>query len=891
MAQVQGGAEGASYSGVSTYTVKRGDTVWEIVEQYKKQISGATMWDKCETIRKLNNLPYDYTIGVDDKLKISGSPTPAKDTPSKPETPTPFTVGKLALRSDSESGRDVFITWGQYSSVDGKNKTAGYTCRWEQYDPELKKWLRDEKDIAHPEDGYCYSELTSDKKITKVRVQVRPYYDKKKYWNYVEWSKVQTYEFADNPPLPPPTPKVEIDELTLTAYIENFDPTKYDAKYVRFNVVKNNKSSIFTSEKVTINTTTNFVSWQYDDLDYGANYRVRCKCVSAKEKESGWSDFSENSGTRPSSPSILPNGYRVNKQSDGSMRAYLTWTKVESADEYVVEYATKESDFDLAPDNVTRTQPTKNTEIEIVGLEPGNDYFFRVIAKRTEGGESPPSDYVSLTIGEPPDPPTTSSSSKSAFAGEPMELNWVHNTKDGSEQTAAELALKIGTRNWVIFSFANETNSTSGEERIVNDFTYGSAISYKGTLYVELNTSHRDLKNSTILWKVRTAGITGAVSDSGWSTERTIYIYEKPTMALSVTNDISGDSAIQTLTAFPFYVRAEVELDKAAYDVQHPIGYHLQVIANDSYETVDDAGRTKLVSVGDAVYSKYFDTEEILIVEMSPDNIDLETMMRYTVRCSVNMSTGLTIEQTHDFDVSWTDAGYFINAVVSIDDTAYTAVIVPYCEDADGNLVENVSISIYRREYNGSLTKIASGIPNNGTAVTDLHPALDYARYRLIAKDDITGAISYYDMPGQRIGCTSVIIQWDEAWSLFETADTFSVEPPSHSGSILVLPYNVKISDSRKRETARVAYAGREYPVAYYGTMIDEGSSWTTTIPKSDLDTVYALRRLSLWPGPVYIREPSGMGFWAIVTPTFNVDYDAVTIPVTLDVSRVEGGA
>lgn len=874
---------------IPTYTVKRGDTLWSIANAYKARIPGDDNNARVEYLRKINNIKDINLISIGQVLYLRDDASINKEAQKVSKE---FETLHFGLRSDSETGRDVFVTWKAYVNTDAndKNTTAGYTCRWKQYIPSLKKWVGEDKNIAHPEDMYCYSEFKADKDATKVRVQVRPYYKEKKYWSIVDWSKVQEYWFENNPPLKPTTaPSPSIDDLTLTVSINNIDPTAVDATHVIFNVVENDKSSIHTSDKVAISTVSNSVSWQYEDLEYGCNYRVRYCLVSSKDIPSAWSPFSDNKGTRPYPPTI--HRYRVNKQSDGSLRVYLAWDKVESADEYIVEYTTGETDFDLAPDKIQSTKPTTKTEIEIVDIEPGKTYFFRVKATRKDGGESHPSGSIAIAVGSLPDAPTTSSSSKSAFAGEPMELNWVHNTTDGSEQTAADLALKIGDNDWVMFAFINHTNSTDGEEKVVEDFTYGQAISYKGQLHVELNTSHPALKNTKILWKVRTAGITGAVGNDRWSIERTIHIYEMPTFALSVTNDISGGSAIQTLTAFPFYVRAEVKTDIKDYDIQHPIGYHLQVIANDSYTTVDDAGRTKIISSGDAVYSKYFDTEEVLIVELSAANIDLEPMMRYTVRCSANMSTGLTIEQTHDFDVQWVDVGYYINATVDIDETAYTALITPYCEDANGDLVDNISISIYRREYNGELTKIASDIPNNGTTVTDRHPALDYARYRLIAKDDITGAMSFYDMPGQKVGCTSVIIQWDESWSLFETTDTFSVEEPSYSGSVLELPYNVKITDSRKRDTARVAYAGREYPVAYYGTMIDEGSTWNTTIPKTDLDTIYALRRLSLWTGPAYIREPSGMGFWAIVTPSFNIDYDSVTIPVTLDVARVEGGA
>ena len=62
------------------------------------------------------------------------------------------------------------------------------------------------------------------------------------------------------------------------------------------------------------------------------------------------------------------------------------------------------------------------------------------------------------------------------------------------------------------------------------------------------------------------------------------------------------------------------------------------------------------------------------------------------------------------------------------------------------------------------------------------------------------------------------------------------------------------------------------------------------TIPKEDKETIYALRRLSIWSGDVYVREPSGMGYWANVEVTFNIKHSDVTVPITLNITRVEGG-
>jgi hypothetical protein len=405
-----------------------------------------------------------------------------------------------------------------------------------------------------------------------------------------------------------------------------------------------------------------------------------------------------------------------------------------------------------------------------------------------------------------------------------------------------------------------------------------------------MDTSNSILRDSKIVWKVRTAGISDEFSDTAWSVERTIHIYEKPTLVLSMVKDLASEDGtiVENLDSFPFYIRANVDLD--SYEIQRPVGYHLRVVSDEYYETVDDAGRTVVINPGDAVYSKYFDTNDVLIVEMSANNINLESGITYSVYCSADMSTGLSVNQSYQFSVNWVDTSYTIDASILVNTNAYTAVISPYCVDDNGEHVENVTLAIYRREYDGSYTEIAKNIPNNGTAITDPHPSLDYARYRLVAKDTVTGAISFYDMAGHPVNGSAVIIQWDEDWSTYDVNDELDVAGPEWTGSLVKLFYNIDVTDSRKREVELVKYAGRENPVSYYGTQRDEYSSWNMTIPKSDKETIYALRRLSLWSGDVYVREPSGMGYWANVTVSFNQKHKEVTIPVTINVTRVEGG-
>ena len=97
-------------------------------------------------------------------------------------------------------------------------------------------------------------------------------------------------------------------------------------------------------------------------------------------------------------------------------------------------------------------------------------------------------------------------------------------------------------------------------------------------------------------------------------------------------------------------------------------------------------------------------------------------------------------------------------------------------------MIDNVTLAVYRREYDGSYTEIATGIPNTNTAVTDPHPALDFARYRLVAKDTLTGAISFYDMAGYPVCGTAILIQWEEEWATFDSAEETNLNGTAWSG-------------------------------------------------------------------------------------------------------------
>lgn len=822
-----------------THTVVKGDTLSEIAVRY-----GTTV----KALMELNpDIKDADLIYIGQVITYSGSATTATTTTTYRATITAF-----GLQSNSDNL--LFATWAW-----DKGNTASYQIRWKYQTKDGSWFYGSNTSISvnkNDPDSSKQSTYSIPSNATNVSFEVKPVSETKSgssdttYWT-AEWSTKKTYDVSNNPPKVPSSPTVNIEKYQLKAELSNLD---VNGTHIEFQVVKNN-TIVFNTGTATINTTTNYASYSCK-VDAGGLYKVRCRSRKGNSY-SDWSNYSSNVGAIPSAPSEITD-YRATSKTS----VYLEWNTVPSAESYDIEYTTKSSYFDTT-NQTTIVSAGEANHWELTELTTGEKYFFRVRAVN-DHGQSEWSDIVSITIGTDPVAPTTWSSTTTVISGEPLTLYWVHNSEDGSSETYADLDVYIDGVDLMI------PQIKKSEEEDEKD---------KTSFYIIDTSEYSD--GAVVKWRVRTAGVT--LNYGEWSIQRTVNIYAPPTLALNVTNS-AGDSVV-LLESFPIYISAV-----AGPETQKPIGYHLAIASNDIYETVDNAGNTHIVNANDEVYSKQFDISTALSLELSAGDMDLENNISYTVTCTAFMDSGLDVTQTFIFTVAWTDLQYWPNAEIEIDKDTYSAYIRPHCEDNYGVPINDILLSVYRREFDGSFTELATGIENNGTTfVTDPHPALDYARYRVVATTKSTGAVSYYDIPGTLVGCKSIIIQWREEWSRFESSDDPLDQPP-WSGSMLKLPYNIDISDSNRPDVALIEYVGRKYPVSYYGTQLGGSATWNVEIEKSDKETLYALRRLSIWAGDVYIREPSGSGYWANITVTFSQKHCEVTIPVTINITRVEGG-
>ena len=885
------------------YTVRKGDTLSGIAKTYNTTVS---------YLAKLNNIKNVNLIYVGQKLLISGD-TSSTSTSNKTATSQPI-IDAFGVQSNTD--RTVFATW-----IWTKENTDHYKTIW-YYDTGNGVWFVGQEDTTENQQ----SVYNAPSNAYRVRFRVQPISKTRKvngnetsYWT-AKWSTDKDYAFTDNKPSTPKVPNIRIQQYNVILSLDNLEN---DASHIEFQLLKSSGTEyaqVFNVFKTASAEIYNGSATYTTTVSAGSEYKVRAR---AYRKTTGtvYSDWSEYSNA----VATIPSGARgpIKVVASSSTSVHLSWDSIVTAKSYEIEYATKKEYLE-GSNATTVISNIESTTYELTGLQTGNTYFFRLRGVNDEGS-SPWSGISSVLLGTKPEAPTTWSSSTTVISGEEVRLYWVHNSEDGSKQTKSYIEITIG--------------NDKKEEEITNPTTEENNQNTTNVYVIDTSTY---TEGTRIYWRVKTAGVTNEYGE--WSVEREISVYAPAILDLQVTDNEYND--LYELNSFPFHIIAE-----GGPSTQYTLSYHVSITANETYLSVDELGREIIINKGQEVYSKYFDITGQLSLTFNAGDVNLDNNISYTIRCTVSMNTGLTAYNTREFNVRWDEYTFDVNAEVAIDHNTLTAAIRPYCgyqtaeyylvsympdkkiylktntiiPELTGNMVGSLTItgdivytgitssgesiffcmaisdninlipdmtmSVYRREYDGSFTLIQNNIQNEGNMfITDPHPSLDYARYRIVATNNKTGAISFDDISAIPVNEKSIVIQWDEDWSDFDVTDSVEMMDRPWVGSLLKLPYNIEISDKSKSDVSFVKYIGRQHPVSYYGTQKGITSSWKVDIPKQDIETLYTIRRLSTYMGDVYVREPSGVGYWANVVISYNTKYNSLIIPVTIEVTRVEGG-
>lgn len=879
---------------VTTYTVVKGDTLGAIAKKFDTTV---------DQLATLNNIKNKNLIYPGQVLKLSGTPDSVTTSPKQ------VTIVHFGLQADTD--RNVFVTW-EWNT----DNTDHYKVQWSYYTGN-KNPAGEDIWFSAPEETSTNKEhiYTAGTNVLGVKVVVTPIAknieDTETPYFTASPSTVKTYWFNQNPPTKPEAPSVSIDGTNLTVSLDNINIGTILG--IEFWISKDHSKEQYepkgTSAPYKYVVTANHVDWTFT-VEENAEYKVKCRGY--QESVHGeWSDWSETVSSPPTKPDIKS----IVGTSNTSVS--VTWSMTKSDKKYQLEYVAKdprynnismENYFDIIGiniqkqeidlTNVTIDESKMQVTRDIVGLAVGAEYYIRVSVIGLTGKTSKWSTVKTFILGLKPGAPTIWSSRETVEVGDPLNLYWMHNPKDGSIQTVVKINYQVGRYTYDengkrIFVISEDSTGVQmdwsesvsfediNEDYILEDTSIIAYKIYKNdknnisdhTYVCEVNPDSPLLENGiTLRWRVQTAGIYKDTNDKtsspytlgDWSEFNVVSIYDKPELLPpSITDGNSINNG--TVTAFPI----NITINTKEVENQTPTGYYINIVSLEEYHTVDNVGRAKDIAANSIIYSKYVNSRNFTyILSISANELTLENNIRYKVVCTVSMDSGLTAENSTEFIVAWEIEEFTPLATIMINKSNASAKIRPYTRHSS----KDYELSVYRREYDGTFTEIQTGLLD-GAWCDDPHPSLDYARYRIIAKSKSTGAVNFNDIPPYKVGEKAIIIQWNDGINNF-----------------LKLPYNIDISKKYNPDVSLVEYIGREHPVSYYGTQLGEAETWKTVIPKRDEETLYNIRRLARWMGDVYVREPSGVGYWANITVSYNREHLNLVIPITFNITRVEGG-
>lgn len=266
----------------------------------------------------------------------------------------------------------------------------------------------------------------------------------------------------------------------------------------------------------------------------------------------------------------------------------------------------------------------------------------------------------------PPAPPTLRTPSGSVYdmAQGDIEFSWLHNSLDGSTQTAYQLRYAINGGAWTTLS------GTTAQSRTVSIGTFSAGDS--------------------ISWQVRTKGADANYSD--WSASNTFNVYTAPTLSIT--------SPSATVTGMPISLNATYS-DMAGFTCQ--------------------AATVSLTQGGQTLFSEPCTvsgtsiTAQLDVSEFLPTNGE-----SYTVVVTARSSSSLQTTVNATFTVNFTEPVEGELNITNDPDTGYVSLLATY--DNTDAVEPAVSISVARVNADGSITPLIENASSGAGAVDKYAP-------------------------------------------------------------------------------------------------------------------------------------------------------------------------
>lgn len=238
----------------------------------------------------------------------------------------------------------------------------------------------------------------------------------------------------------------------------------------------------------------------------------------------------------------------------------------------------------------------------------------------------------------------------------------------------------------------------------------------------------------------------------------------------------------------------------------------------------------------------------------------------FTVASSTTLKTTALTRQT----VSMVPPRHGTLAISNDPDTGYSTLTVGW--DNSTGSTNAVSADLYRVDGNSSV-RIASGLTNPSTVVDRYAPLNKAYTYQVVT---FANSGTFYTAEfDNKIVTDRWFAIWDggekEAWAEWNPTGSYKLTRP---------------------QKKRVHYVGREYPVSYDGTALDETHSITFTVVDMDSWSNGFIDLMHDGGRGVY-KSVDGKVFWADFEITNTPNYTSITKigTVSIDITRIEGDA
>lgn len=556
-----------------------------------------------------------------------------------------------------------------------------------------------------------------------------------------------------------------------------------------------------------------------------------------------WSGFSSFSEVWQAPP-LAPSGLTVASLTATSFSA--SWTKEGySGDGFELRWGRDRDTLllDELPEGAY-SATTDGATAYTATIASGAWYF--AVRGTSSDGNGAWSAIVAFTAGLTPAAPTIGELPAYAALGSTVTVPWTYNNADGSTQTAYEVQVSVDGGEWAALA--------SGE-------TSASSAAYTVAAQCE-----------TVAFRVRTKGAIDTWSP--WGTSAAVSIDAPLTVTLSI-----GDATTLPL-AFTFSADADVRL------------WHLVITAAASYVTTADDGSEEVIAAGALAFEgilqagdEEFDARTVAVT-LDLTTAELVSGCTYHAELSAISTHGLTDDDAHDFTAAWDGTAPTPTASIPPVDDDLEAHIFPRCDGEDGELLEGVTLAVYRLDSDNQPLLVADNLPNDGAVeIIDPHPSFGECWYR-IAATTASGSMGFYDTSVD-VDHDTVVLQFDDGLKSYSDA-AYAAGEFDPQGYVEV-PYNLSVTEKHDPDGALVEFVGNSDPTLYTGTQLGRTVAVDGVVLTSDdAEIVRRLRWLQGSLAAAYYRDPTGLGFWAWVTAQLTFD-GAEPVSISLDVKRVEG--